>query len=204
MREITSTITAMPCHGRAMRRWLLVVLAGCSDPVEPLPAHFALGSCGFVDIVGEDPGPHVPQGSLIEWSTNPPTSGPHFPIWAAWDRSYASLERGFWVHNLEHGAVVLAHRCDEGCPDEIAQLEAAVLALPDDVACLTPNRTRALVVADPQLPDGIRFAAVAWGAMYTATCVDPPAIAKFARDFGRRAPEDTCASGASLGGTLIE
>ena len=187
-----------------MRPWpVLLALAACGDP-SGRPRHYELGTCGAVDITDEDPGVHVSQGSLIQWSTNPPTSGMHFPIWAAWTRSYGTLDRGFWVHNLEHGAVVLAWRCDTPCPDEVAQLEDAVRALPTDSQCEGTDRVRAIVVEDPLLPDGVRFAAIAWGVMYTASCVDPAAIARFAADFYDHAPEDTCASGASIGGTLIE
>jgi hypothetical protein len=181
------------------------VLAGCGGGPGPRPLHFDLGTCGAVDIIADqDPGIHVPQDTEIVWSTNPPTSGEHFPVWASWDRSYTDLERGFWVHNLEHGAIVLVYRCDAGCPDEIAQLEDAVRAMPDDPDCVAPNRSRSLVASDPLLPSDRMFAAVAWGAMYTASCVDPVAIAKFTTDFRRSAPEDTCASGASIGGTRIE
>ena len=186
-------------------RWLsLFVLVGCGDPVGPRPLHYELGTCGVVDIFPEEVGSHAAQGSTIEWSTNPPTSGAHFPIWAAWDRSYATLDRGFWVHNLEHGAIVLTYRCDAGCPDEIVALEAAVLTLPVDAKCKAPVRSRAIVVADPLLPADRSFAAIAWGELYSATCVDPAAIAEFAGEFYGRAPEDLCAEGASLGGTLIQ
>jgi hypothetical protein len=60
------------------------------------------------------------------------------------------------------------------------------------------------VVFDPLLPEGVEVAAVTWIRSYTATCVDPEAIALFHRDFYNRGLEDTCAEGASLGGTLIQ
>lgn len=185
-------------------RWLVFLLAACGDSIGPRPLHYELGSCGVVDILEEDFGAHVPQGTILEHSTNPPASGPHFGIWAAYDRSYASLDRGFWLHNAEHGAIVLAYRCDEGCDPEVAQLEDAVRAFPVDPDCTTPVKRRALVVADPLLPDGVPFAAIAWGVTYTATCVDPVALATFHGDFYARAPEDFCTDGAGLGGTPIE
>lgn len=189
-----------------MRRCLLLMLlaiGACSDSVGARPLHYELGTCGFVDIVPEDPGLHVAQGSTIEWSTNPPSSGSHFPIWGAWDRSYTNLERGFWVHNAEHGAIVLAYRCDAGCPDIVAGLEAVVRTLPVDPDCEAPVRHRAIVVADPLLPENNQVAAVAWGKIYLASCVDPEALLQFADDFYARAPENICAEGASLGGTPI-
>lgn len=187
-----------------MRLSLLAVtlVAACSDPVGPRPLEYDLGTCGRVEILPEEGGLHRPQGTVIEWPTNPPTSGDHYGIWAAWDRSYPALERAYWVHNLEHGGLVLAYNCPEGCPDDIAALEDAVRSLPDDPACVAPVRHRAIVVADPLLPS--RFAVIAWGTLYTATCVDAEAIRIFARDFYGTAPEDFCTEGASLGGTFIE
>ncbi len=121
-------------------------------------------------------------------------------------RSYDSLERGFWLHNAEHGAIVLLHHYTD-CPRGTAQLEDAVRAFPDDPACIARVRNRALVVADRDLPETVPFAAVAWGVTgvtYTATCVDLAAIAQFKRDFYAEAPENFCDDGAGLGGTFIE
>jgi hypothetical protein len=183
--------------------WLLA-LVGCGEDIPPRPLTYDLGTCGVVDIVPEQAGVHRPPGSVIEWTTNPPTSGDHFDTWAAYDRSYTLLDRAFWVHNLEHGAVVLLHRCDGGCPDQVAALEDAVRAMPVDASCSAPVKHRTLVAADPLLPADATSAAVAWGAMYNATCVDPDAIAAFTADFYGRAPEDLCFDGASLGGIRIE
>jgi hypothetical protein len=175
-------------------------LVACGEDIPPRPLHYELGTCGVVDIHEPGFGEHVPQGTAIEHATNPPHSGPHFPIWAAHDRSYDSLERGFWLHNAEHGAIVVLYRDAAEKP----QLEAAASAFPTDATCSAPAKRRALVVNDPELPDDIPFAAIAWGVTYTATCVDPEAIATFHRDYYARAPEDTCAPGASLGGTPLD
>lgn len=188
-----------------MRPWLVfLALAACGDPVGKRPLHYDLGTCGTVDILHEDAGLHVPQGSQIDWATNPPASGTHFPIWAAYDRSYVALDRGFWVHDAEHGAVVFAYRCDAGCADTITGLEDAVRAMPVDSQCEAPVKHRAIVVADPLLPDDGQVSAIAWGTLYTGTCVDPDGLATFVHDFYGSAPEDTCVDGASLGGTPIQ
>jgi hypothetical protein len=187
-------------------RWLVAVcLAGCGEDVGEFQRHFDLGTCGAVDILDDEGSAHVSQNTEVPYGSNPPASGDHFQIWAAYGRTYASLERGFWLHNAEHGAIVLLHRCDPAtCPDVISGLEDAVRAFPADAACEAPVRQRALVVFDPLLPEGVEVAAIAWTRSYTATCVDPAAIALFHRDFYNRGLEDTCAAGASLGGTLIE
>jgi hypothetical protein len=183
--------------------WLLF-LGACGESLGPRPLHYDLGSCGVVDILDEEFGEHVPQSTVLSHSTNPPASGPHYGIWARYDFSYPALERGFWLHNVEHGAIALLYRCDEGCPAEVAALEDVVRGYPVDPACSTPVKRRALVASDPLLPDGVPFAAIAWGVTYTATCVDPGALEQFRRDFYAKAPEDFCTDGAGLGGTPIE
>jgi hypothetical protein len=182
----------------------VIAMAACGQDIPPRELHYDLGVCGTVDIVPEDLGRHFTPAAMLTWSTEPPTSGDHFQMWAAWNRSYQTLARGFWVHNLEHGAIVLLYRCDAGCPAEVAALEAAVRAMPTDADCEGNLRVRSLVANDPLLPIDRTFAAVAWGAMYVASCVDEPAILEFTRDFYARAPEDFCTEGASLGGIRID
>ena len=101
------------------------------------------GHCnGMVDSVPSEEGIHVDPGTAIEWSTNPPVTGKHFPIWGAYDRSYAELERGFYLHNAEHGAIVFLYNCPDGCPDTVAALEDVVRGMPTDPICVAPVRNR--------------------------------------------------------------
>lgn len=150
-------------------------------------------------------GIHMPVGTQIEWSTNPPVTGMHYPIWAAWDRDYATLERGYYVHNLEHGGIVFLYNCpqDGGCPDVVAQLDDVARGFSTDDACEAPVRNRMVVTADPLLPEGVQVAAAAWGVMYTASCFDPYVLT-FARGHYNHAPEDLCNDGANLGGTFLD
>src|SRR5258705_13540604 len=47
---------------------------------------------------------HMQFCSPLTFGTNPPSSGNHYPTWAAY-RTYAqTFLPGFWVHSLEHGA----------------------------------------------------------------------------------------------------
>jgi hypothetical protein len=57
------------------------------------------------------PGVHVPIGSQVEYDSNPPSSGPHYPIWAAFRVYTSPVPRPYYVHDLEHGAVVLVYNC---------------------------------------------------------------------------------------------
>ncbi len=54
---------------------------------------------------------HVPEGTAVEYNSNPPTSGPHSAQWekpGAYDRVLAD---GRLIHSLEHGYVVISYNC---------------------------------------------------------------------------------------------
>jgi hypothetical protein len=183
-----------------MKRALVLVLAAaCGDDGEPL----VLECDGVVTQVPDEVGLHVPIGSSIQWSTNPPATGMHYPMWARWGRHYTALDRGFWVHNAEHGGVVMLYNCPGGCPDVESQLIGAARSFAGDRGCAAPVRNRLLIVADPLLPPDVQVAAVAWDAIYTASCFDPYLLT-FTREHYNHAPEDVCADGLALGGTPID
>jgi hypothetical protein len=140
---------------------------------------------------------HVPAGTPITWPTNPPSGGPHFPTWARWNATYdPGIDRGFYVHNTEHGGVILLFNCPAGCADVVTGLEALEDALPVDSRCTAPVRTRTFVSADPALPAGVQVAASAWGAYYTAACFDESSLRAFVDAHYAAGPEDICADGS--------
>jgi hypothetical protein len=176
--------------------------AGCGDNERPPGG--PVGQCeGRVFELDGEVGLHVSPGTPIRWSSNPPATGKHYPSWAGWFRSYSSLERGYWMHNAEHGGVILLYRCPDGCEGDLAALIAVAQARPQDPRCALPVRNRVMVVADPMLPEGTKIAAVAWNAYYTAGCVDAAALTSFVDDHYGRGPEDLCSDGLPMGGTRI-
>ena len=186
-----------------MRGWILLpLLAGCPTD-EPSQTTMSVGPCdGTLTIESDTSGPHVDRSTDIEWSNNPPTSGPHFPTWAGWDREYTQLPRGFYVHNAEHGGIILLYRCDAGCPDVVTSLLAAARNMSADSACVGAITKRVIVSSDPLLPDHVQVAAVAWNHAYTASCYDAY-VETFAAEHYARAPENFCNDGENLGGTPI-
>jgi Protein of unknown function (DUF3105) len=185
-----------------MRVLALLVVAACSDTpsMEITPIG---GACnGQLTIERDTSGEHVPMSTVIDWTNNPPTSGPHFDIWAAWDRQYTELPRGHWVHNAEHGGVVLLYNCDGPCPEVVDALLAVARDMPADSMCTAPVTKRVIVSSDPLLPAGVQVAAVAWNHAYTASCADDY-LATFTSEHYAKAPENVCANGAALGGTAI-
>ncbi len=139
--------------------------------------------------------PHVALCSEITYDSNPPTSGPHYPAWAAYTTYTAPVPWGYLVHDLEHGGVVIAYDCPSGCDADLAALAAFLDARPADPICTPPLRARVVVVPDPGL--GVRFAAAAWGHALRSQCFDLDALAAFFDAHYAQAPENECADGVA-------
>jgi hypothetical protein len=143
------------------------------------------------------PATHEPIGTSITWDSNPPSSGPHYPYWAAYQTYSSPVPRPYYVHNLEHGTIVFLYNCSDpnGCADVVAAFEAVEAALPTDPIC-DPSmgvRVRTLITPDPLLD--VPIAAVAWGWTYKAECLDPPSLQAFATAHYGMGPEQICTDG---------
>lgn len=143
---------------------------------------------------------HVPACTPVAYDTNPPSGGDHWPIWATYAKyDGVVVPREMYVHDLEHGAVVLLHRC-EGAEPSCAEVEAALGAAYDgatsDPLCTSGAHARLILTRDPLISTPI--AAAAWGATYTATCIDPPSLAAFVASRYAKGPENTCAAGKDV------
>lgn len=139
------------------------------------------------------PGVHVAQCTPITYATNPPTSGSHYPLWARFKVYADRVPRGFWVHAMEHGAVVVSYNCPGGCPAEVAALTAFLAARPADPLCSPPVTNRFIVTPDPLLDT--RFAASAWGWALRSDCFDLAALGAFIDAHYGMAPENFCSDG---------
>lgn len=134
------------------------------------------------------PGVHVDACSPIQHATNPPSSGNHYPTWADFGVYDFPLPRGYWVHNLEHGAVVVTYNCPQGCADDVANAKAWLAQLEPDATC-PAGPPRILLVPDPLLD--VPWAASAWGFTLRADCFDADTFTAFFVDHagGSLAPE---------------
>ncbi|HUG52305.1 MAG TPA: DUF3105 domain-containing protein, partial [Vicinamibacteria bacterium] len=148
------------------------------------------GSCVMAErAVANEGWLHVPEGTAITYRANPPASGPHYPVWARYQAYTTPVARGYWVHNVEHGAIVLLYRPDAS-PAVIAALESAFRVLPNDGQCGHP---RALLTPDPLIPRPV--AAVAANSVLEGDCVGANAIRQFTLARRGRGPENVCESG---------
>lgn len=156
----------------------------------PLPGET---ECSVVERTGiEVPSAqHVPTCTDVTYATNPPSGGDHWPVWAAFKRYDKPVPREMYVHDLEHGVVALLYRCAGSCPDVEQALQRVLDGATD--SCPKP---RVLMTPDPDLETPI--AAAAWGATYTATCIDEASLAGFVKENIAKGPEDVCAEGADV------
>jgi hypothetical protein len=73
------------------------------------------------------------QEGAVDYPSDPPTAGPHNPVWANCQAYADPVPNENVVHSLEHGAVWIAHAADLG-DDDVEALEA----LADDHVLVSP------------------------------------------------------------------
>ncbi|MFO0726340.1 MAG: DUF3105 domain-containing protein [Myxococcota bacterium] len=182
-------------------RAAVLLLAACGVPSEGVNdlgfGAFDGGTCtASVSQVAVPGASHVAQGSPLTFTSNPPAGGDHYPDWLHWTRLYDVAQRGNYVHNAEHGGVVLLSPCaSTDCPELTEALRSIGRGLPQDPICPAPINARWLVVHDPDLPPGLGVAAMAWGWTFTAPCLDQAKLQAFIAEHYGHGPEALCFDG---------
>jgi hypothetical protein len=114
--------------------------------------------------IDEMPHSHVQEGTQITYNHDPPTSGCHYNL----GYGIAPLQSGaynrpvqaeYWVHNLEHGYIVVLYNCPKGCASQFQQLRDWYKGLPPDPGKRVPY---AKVIILPWTSMTVPFAAVSW------------------------------------------
>lgn len=127
---------------------------------------------------------HVADGTRVPYRHYPPASGPHWPARAAWGVAEQEVPPEVWVHNLEHGGIVVLYRCDAPCPDLVAQLRGAQRTFPTS----KHGQIKLLVVQDRRI--GSRLAVLAWRRVWELETFDRERLLGFYRTYVDRGPED--------------
>ncbi|MEX2598301.1 MAG: DUF3105 domain-containing protein [Dehalococcoidia bacterium] len=133
---------------------------------------------------GEDPGrvvstqdpDHHPVGSLadFQYSSNPPSSGPHYNHWIRpWGFQGTPLVVGEVVHNMEHGGVVIWYQPDD------ATLAGQVNALVRDMGSTC-------IIAGSYADMEWEVAATAWGRILELESYDREALVDFINAYRER------------------
>jgi hypothetical protein len=126
---------------------------------------------------------HALECTPLTHGSKPPASGTHYGFTAAFRVYTQPVPWGFLLHSMEHGAVVIAYNCADGCPADVAAAKALWEATTKK-ACGKPP---VIVTPDPTLD--VRFAAAAWGATLRAPCFDRQAFAAFVERHANMGPE---------------
>jgi hypothetical protein len=136
---------------------------------------------------------HINPGTFQTYTYCPPASGFHVnvqglgPISARFYGPDDASEPQGWVHNLEHGGLVVLYSCAGGCPDEatLQKLSDFVnpATFPLSPVCKIPAGITGPVVA--RFDDmKTRFAALLWDRVLLLDTLDSAQILTFFQQFG--------------------
>lgn len=120
---------------------------------------------------------HVPDGTKVDYSTNPPTSGDHYvnpQPGGIYDKAPAD---GNLVHSLEHGAVILWYKSDLP-KDQIDKLKQIY-----DAAAVSKK------IMVPRDSLDVPVALTSWGRLLKLQSIDQNQIKAFMETNEDRAPE---------------
>lgn len=128
-----------------------------------------VGFLGFVFLqnpkVAEKPKPgrqiadlgrqHVADISDVTYNSNPPTSGPHFSVWAKRGAYSDVISDGHLIHSLEHGYVILSYNCatkdeqEKFVSDYLGLFKVAKLKADGKMTAFTPDNPPAQEIELP-------------------------------------------------------
>lgn len=128
---------------------------------------------------------HVPQSQVVPYRNRPPSSGDHYDQPAGYGFFQREIPTGNWVHDLEHGGIVVLYRpdlCDQTCQN---QLQDTYNSAPS--SSVFPG-TRKMLVTPYQDMDHM-IASVAWGWVDELDTFDKDRIIAFYKAHVDKGPE---------------
>jgi len=169
---------------------------GASAAPAPTPEPQPTQRVGFVATdLGRG---HVGQGESVSYLYCPPTSGQHYnvqnlsPLRRDFYGPNDKLTPGNWIHNLEHGYVVILYRGDPGA-EALDTLESIMENAPPgplSAACGLPNKVIGVRFDDMSTPYG----AVSWDRALLLETLDAEQLATYAAQWQDApvTPEQAC------------
>jgi uncharacterized protein DUF3105 len=129
---------------------------------------------------------HIPSSQSGTYrSAYPPASGQHWGnTWADWKMYDEPLPPEVFVHNLEHGGIVLLYRCDTPCPQLVTQLRALHRTFPND----KHGKVKLAIAPDRKITSPIVI--LAWTWIDELPAFDRERLLRFYRAHVDRGPED--------------
>ena len=204
---LASSLLLMSCGGNSD----LVDNSSCPATAGDASWYPQVGTNDDNNIVGERipqmPHTHVNEGTKVTYNHTPPTSGCHYSI-----PGKAPIQPGvytqtvnseYWVHNLEHGYIVVLYDCGaegaRGCPTDFATLrtwygnqtvDPALLQCQQSGQIQTAPYTKVLLLPFSGL--GHKFAVVSWTYFLPLDHLDTSQLDKFYANHVGHSPESLC------------
>jgi hypothetical protein len=200
---------------------LMLASCGSSDTVDNSTCPASAGATSYYtepttnddsNIVGQRipqmPHTHVPEGTKVTYNHTPATSGCHYSV-----AGRAPIQPGvytqtvdqeYFVHNLEHGYMVVLYNCGSqgpaGCPTDVATLrtwyanqtvDPGLLQCQQQGTIQTAPYTKVLVL--PYATDfGHKFAAISWDYYLPLDSADTAQLDKFYANHVGHSVEGIC------------
>jgi hypothetical protein len=175
----------------------------CSTLVEPASATAVPSGSPRLGQQEKDMGnSHIALGATQRYTYCPPASGSHYsasgrgPIPARFYAPDEGTEPQGWVHNLEHGALVVLYNCTGGCPDEatLQKLKTFASSFPASPICNLPaGRIGPVITRFDDMKT--KYAALVWDRLLMLDAPDTDQILAFFKSEGERTnPEKQCAA----------
>jgi hypothetical protein len=163
----------------------LILIGRAAGVFEPPVASNIDPASSLYDVAGqtigehrEDSGnAHAPPGQKVEFSSLPPTSGPHWAAPAApvpWGVKTAWLPWEATTHNLEHGGIIIAYASDLST-DQVNTLRGIVGQLN------TGGYGKIILEPWPDMPKDSKVVLTAWNWILKLPTLDQAQIIKFTR-----------------------
>ncbi len=157
---------------------LVIVASRSSAPAASAPVAQDASICAPIQTFPTQSRDHIQPGEPHPtYSSNPPTSGWHWPDPQNWGAYQTPQVQEQLVHNLEHGGIVIQY--NNLSADETQQL----------IDTFKRDSYHLILAPYPGLPSGVRVALTAWDHLQTCTGVDPNAIQAFINAFRNKGPE---------------
>jgi len=140
--------------------------------------------------IDEMPHTHVAPPTTVVYTHDPPTSGCHYSLGSGtapispgvYDKR---VDPEYWVHNLEHGYIVVLYNCSAGCASDIATLKQWYDGHAPDPAL--PSEKKIIVI--PWTPMSTRFAVESWDWYLPVPTADTTQIEAFYQNHVDQSPE---------------
>lgn len=129
---------------------------------------------------------HVPTGQTVQYNHYPPSSGAHWSAPAApatWGVYSEPVQPEVWLHNLEHGGIVVLYNCPDGCPDTVAALKKLAEQVPNSGF----GNQKILVAPDAKIAS--KIVALAWTRELDLSDFDRPRLLEFYKRWVDAGPE---------------